>query len=224
MGAPNLNNPNYTFLWQDGTTTPGYEITTAGTYTVEVDFGNCFDVSTVVIDVFPELEPPVLEPAYVLCGDLSVDLVAETPNASSYLWSTGETSSSIEIREEGTYNVSISDTCSTIDVAFDVIREDIDELQPLFVPTAFTPNSDGVNDIFRPITAEGPEGTGLEFSVFNRWGDRVFYSDNLSRGWSGRVSSEMAEMGVYAWIYKLQGPSCEGEIEIQGQGNVTVIY
>lgn len=224
IGAPNLSNPNYTFLWHDGSTESFYEITTAGTYSVEVNYGDCFDDGSVTIEVFPDLIPPDIPSEVIECGEVDFLADAYVEQAKSYLWSTGETTSSIQIDSVGIYSVEISDTCSVVDVEFEVILDDIEEIQPFFVPTAFSPNGDGINDVFRPIVWEGPQASSMEFYVYNRWGELVFESTSLEIGWSGKFAGAVSEMGVYAWLYKLRGPSCEGEIEIVNQGNVTLIY
>lgn len=69
-------------------------------------------------------------------------------------------------------------------------------LSAFYVPNSFTPNMDGINDSFMP------EGTGITefaFAVFNRWGQRVFETNNLSFGWDGTFNGVPCEQGVYVW-------------------------
>lgn len=66
-----------------------------------------------------------------------------------------------------------------------------------FVPTAFTPNGDGLNDVFRPL-AVGYRGLNF-FRVFNRFGEVVYYSKNLESGWDGSYKGQLCEMGTYFW-------------------------
>jgi len=67
----------------------------------------------------------------------------------------------------------------------------------VFVPTAFTPNSDGLNDQLRPI------GAGIKsidyFNVYNRWGQLVFSTRHNGRGWDGRVNGMVQPTGTYVW-------------------------
>ena len=79
------------------------------------------------------------------------------------------------------------------------------------MPNAFTPNGDGINDIFRI-----PSGmfTSLEeFSVFNRFGQKVFSTKNLSVGWNGFYNNKPAIEGVYVYIIK--GVSYNGPLTIK---------
>lgn len=67
----------------------------------------------------------------------------------------------------------------------------------LFVPTGFTPNGDGRNDVLRPI------GIGFRkinyFRVYNRWGQQVFYTVNFGEGWDGKWNGKDADIGTYFW-------------------------
>jgi gliding motility-associated-like protein len=68
----------------------------------------------------------------------------------------------------------------------------------LFVPTAFTPNGDGVNDVF---FAEGMaiQWEGFQMEIYSRWGQTIFSSNDITKGWDGSVtgSGEIAPMGPY---------------------------
>ncbi|MBW8685987.1 gliding motility-associated C-terminal domain-containing protein [Chitinophaga rhizophila] len=83
----------------------------------------------------------------------------------------------------------------------------------IYLPTAFTPNGDGRNDIFRVVTTGAVEMK--ELSVFNRWGELVFSSNNISRGWDGTCKGVISEPGAYYWFVKATTP-CAGEIFKRG--------
>ncbi|MES2702148.1 MAG: PKD domain-containing protein [Bacteroidota bacterium] len=73
--------------------------------------------------------------------------------------------------------------------------------QAYFVlPNAFSPNGDGLNDVFRP-RAVGYRDL-KSFRVFNRWGEQVYYSETLEAGWNGNYKNVSAELGVYFWEIK----------------------
>lgn len=84
--------------------------------------------------------------------------------------------------------------------------------RPLFMPSAFTPNGDLVNDFFRI-----PAGVTLnlqEFSIFNRWGKKVFTTNNISQGWDGTFGGTKADAGVY--VYFIKGTDTNGQVFIKG--------
>jgi gliding motility-associated-like protein len=85
------------------------------------------------------------------------------------------------------------------------------------VPTAFTPNDDGNNDYLFPYGTMNV--SKLEFEVFNRWGQKVFATNDKTKGWDGKFSGADAPMGVYA--YRLKA-TVEGK-PVERSGNVTLI-
>lgn len=82
----------------------------------------------------------------------------------------------------------------------------------LYIPSAFTPNGDGLNDVFRI-----PVGSNLklvDFSIFNRWGERIFITKDAAKGWDGRAKGRMQEAGVY--IYSIKGTQDGKPVTIKG--------
>lgn len=68
-----------------------------------------------------------------------------------------------------------------------------------YIPNSFTPNSDGLNDIFRPF---GTNYSNLEFSIYNRWGELVFYTNDENIGWNGTFGGSVCPSGVYVYIVR----------------------
>jgi gliding motility-associated-like protein len=87
-----------------------------------------------------------------------------------------------------------------------------------YIPNAFTPNNDGLNDLFKAV-APGVQKTNF-FSVFNRWGHLMFKTQDLSQGWDGRYSGVPQPGGVYVWVIK--GLDLSGKV-IETKGTVTLI-
>ncbi|MDP4267240.1 MAG: choice-of-anchor L domain-containing protein [Bacteroidota bacterium] len=69
----------------------------------------------------------------------------------------------------------------------------------IYIPNSFTPNGDGKNDIF---CAEGYGIVTFEIRIMNRWGQQIFYSKDIKKGWDGKVSGNNVEAGVYMYIVK----------------------
>ncbi|HXB91685.1 MAG TPA: gliding motility-associated C-terminal domain-containing protein, partial [Puia sp.] len=68
----------------------------------------------------------------------------------------------------------------------------------IFVPSAFSPNGDGHNDVLRALPVGIREFK--YFAVFSRWGQRVFYTANASKGWDGLINGNVQELGTYVWM------------------------
>ena len=102
--------------------------------------------------------------------------------------------------ENGTYQVSLvvmNDICS------DTIQHTltIDPVYTLYVPDVFTPNNDGLNDIFYP---KGKSISDFEMYIYNRWGEEIFFSTEINEGWSGKVNNEDKFMsGYYSYTIKI---------------------
>ena len=89
----------------------------------------------------------------------------------------------------------------------------------LLMPTAFSPNGDGVNDIFRIVRYLNIE-TLQEFAVFDRWGQKMFSTEDITQGWDGNYRNRPQAIGVYTWMIK--GKTYDKEDVIRS-GNVTLI-
>ncbi|MGZ3866164.1 MAG: PKD domain-containing protein, partial [Bacteroidia bacterium] len=96
----------------------------------------------------------------------------------------------------------------------------IDDEFSLYVPNAFSPNGDGVNDIFY---AKGEGVRDFKMWIFDRWGNQAFFSDDIYKGWDGRCrakGSEIVQEDVYVW--KIQCRTPKGEKK-QLSGHVSLI-
>jgi gliding motility-associated-like protein len=87
----------------------------------------------------------------------------------------------------------------------------------IFVPTGFTPNNDGRNDVLRVI---GTTVKKLEFGIYNRWGEQIFFTTDIRRGWDGTVKGMKQDSGTYAFYVKAE--LLDGTIKIK-KGTITLI-
>ncbi len=100
----------------------------------------------------------------------------------------------------------------------DSVRISIDYRDNLFVPTAFTPNGDGKNDIFRVSNLTFQQLQ--EFRVFNRWGQELFRTNDPKTGWDGTWRGVQQDMGSYQYLIRVAYP--DGFVETY-KGDVTLI-
>ena len=87
-----------------------------------------------------------------------------------------------------------------------------------YIPNAFTPNGDGLNDVFRAI-APGIKQT-IYFRIYDRWGKLMFDTQNITKGWDGKYGGTLQPTAVYVWIIK--GVDINGKM-IELKGTVTLI-
>ena len=88
----------------------------------------------------------------------------------------------------------------------------------IVMPNVFTPNSDGVNDLFAPIVYNGITKSSIK--IFNRWGNLVYTSNDLNLGWNGKTKSNDCSEGVYFWIINYDG---ENSKKTSIKGAVTLL-
>ncbi len=89
--------------------------------------------------------------------------------------------------------------------------------ESLYIPNAFTPNGDGTNDVL--YVRINQELDRLDFSIYNRWGQRVFSSDNIDVGWDGRYNGQLQSTDVFGYYLEIE---CAGET-ITKKGNITLV-
>jgi gliding motility-associated-like protein len=89
----------------------------------------------------------------------------------------------------------------------------------LDLPTAFSPNGDGLNDVFRIVRWLNIDKL-TEFAVYNRWGQKVFSTNNIEQGWDGRLNGREQDMGVFVWMIEALTKDAE---TILKKGNVTLV-
>ena len=98
-----------------------------------------------------------------------------------------------------TIEIKTSGGCTTVDTQFVKIAKEI----AIYVPTAFTPDGDGVNDYLRPTTI-GIKSV-QHFKVFNRWGQLMYQMNSDRPGWDGKVKGVRQEMQTYIWVIEALG-------------------
>jgi gliding motility-associated-like protein len=188
-----------TVLWNDGTTTNVRTVSTAGIYGAVVNNAGCIATDSIAIKV--NSVPYVTLPLdTILCQGSVVKLVAPYMPNTNILWSTGSTDTVIYVSAAGTYSVTVSNACgsATDDVTVNLMMGDCD----LFIPTAFTPNGDGRNEIFRII---GRGANPILFEVYNRWGAKIFDShQNSTFEWDGYYMGDVCQEGLYTFIYRYE--------------------
>ena len=74
----------------------------------------------------------------------------------------------------------------------------VKQVNTVYIPSAFTPNGDGKNDVFKPMVYG--KTTHYHFVVYNRWGKKVFETDTPGFGWDGLINSQQQPVGTFVWM------------------------
>ena len=197
-------------------------VSTAGTYTVTITTaGGCDSVVTIIIITEPA---PIVyfteDTIYCPLGGITLTPII-TGTYTNILWTPNISLSCTDCEqpfvialEDGYYYVTVTAAsgCSTTDSIFVLV-----DFTDWGVPNAFSPNSDGINDVFKPIL---PADCAVdEFVIYNRWGQEIYRTNALNTGWDGTFNGTQQEIGVYVYILNA---SCES-YSIKTSGSVTLI-
>ena len=187
------SNPSSSYLWQNGNTSSGFNVTAPGLYHVTVTMNGCTKKDSVNISY-------MLKPVFNLGRDTFIcngNQILLTPNLSgnySYTWQNGSTSPVYTVTQPGSYKLTVSNICGT---KTDEIIIDKGTCL-LLMPNAFTPNNDGLNDLFR-IKYPAFIKT-FHMTVYNRWGEKIFETKDPSKGWDGKYKGMAQPMANYTWM------------------------
>ena len=192
------------YLWQNGATTRTIEAASLGTYFVTAkDNNGCIGSDTTIINSIKLVPRDFLEESISKCNYEQITL-KPLQNFLAYSWSTNSTAPFISISEPGLYYLDVTDQNKCIG-RDSVIVYQRQCLKGLYVPKAFTPNSDGRNDRLNPKIFGVIRN--FKFSIYNRYGQLVFTTQKLNDGWNGMFKGVNQEAGAFIWTcqYAIQG-------------------
>lgn len=198
-----------TYFWSTGAATPSISNLAAGTYTVTVTDGtgcNAFATGTVLSSggVVANAGTDVT----INAGD-TVQLSAS--GGSSYTWTPSEGLDCTNCKspiaspiQTTLYCVTVSDNgCSdssclvvTVTGTADTCNSMVFPSGSVYTPSAFTPNNDGLNDVYKPV---GNCVHNYNFVIFDRWGEKLFETNDINEGWNGYYKGKLCKSDVYTF-------------------------
>ena len=199
-----INDPSWDAVWSNGMTTSSIQVEEEGTYSVTVQDNGCTDTDE--INVNQALNPvPDLGDDIAICGQVGTTLSVGLNNV-DVLWSTQETTPSINVQNSGTFSVVVTSEFGCIGMD-EISISDRECVQfSLYRPNVFSPNSalNADNSTFRISPDETSLISNYEINIFDRWGNLMYQSFDLNAAWDGRISgSRVAPPGVYAYVIKV---------------------
>lgn len=152
--------------------------------------------------------------------EIEESVILQATGAQTYSWNNGETNSILNITPQETFNYVVlgtdSNTCSSYDSVMVIV---LFPAVNIFLPTAFSPNGDGVNDLFRIVNETDFEEISL--SIYNRWGEAVFESDINYTYWDGDYKG--TPQPIESYIYNIQATAKKNKQQFKVSGSVTLI-
>jgi len=212
----------YTYNWSNGVSGQTASSLTGGTYSVTVsDAAGCAQTQSVSVIQIPGPTATVTSALTSITKGSSTTLTAT--GGVKYLWKpdTAMTCNTCPVTAASPlqttyYCVLVTDTNNCMDTA--CVNINVENTCNVFVPSAFSPNEDGRNDILyvRSLNCI----TQMHLQIFDRWGELVFETFNPETGWDGTFMGKHESMGVF--VYYLTGTMLEGTT-FEKKGNVTLV-
>lgn len=198
----NIQNPEHCFI------DSGYK----DVYLIATSTKGCRD-TLVKNDLIHVYDHPTAEysfsPNEVYVDNPEVSFFNESVNATSYLWSFDflGTSTAVDTVMLFPYDTAYRYNVCLKAIAANGCEDTVCKIVPVLsifdflAANSFTPNHDGLNDYFKPVIV-GSDYEHYEFSVFTRWGQLIFYTQNFSEEWDGKLNGELVKEDVYVWEVK----------------------
>ncbi len=164
----------------------------------------------------PEIRPNVLlnMAEDTLCFAEGLVLEAD-PSSDPYVWQNGSNSPTCPVPDIGWYwiKASLSATCASFDSVLVVLCSLSNS--KLLIPNAFTPNGDGMNDVFSIICTgmDNDFENNFQMQIYNKWGEVIFDTKSPADGWDGKSKGEKCPSGVYTYLIKYLDKSAGNKLK-----------
>lgn len=199
-------------LWSTGSTDTFTEVNSSGILWAELSQGVCEHRDSITVGIIqaPEVN---LGGDSTLCGG-SFKNIDVSASEATYDWSDGFSGGVRTITTSGLYSVTVTNKCGTATDEIDL--EFLPAACDIFVPNAFSPNGDGINDVFRP--------SGNVFiksvKIFNRWGEMMYEGTPENFAWNGLYEGQLAKSDHYFFMIRYEKPVPGGIVPLEESGHV----
>ncbi|NPD85412.1 T9SS type B sorting domain-containing protein [Lentimicrobium sp. L6] len=176
-------------------------------YIIGTSSEGCLDSVSFTIDVYATPLVDLGDSLFMYsCEPVQLD-AGGGDGSEYYIWNNGFRTRAITVYETGNYSVIVGNPgCEVSDTGYVSLCNG-----RMFMPTAFTPNADGLNERFKPITSD--PSVEFHMMIFDRLGKMLFETYDIHEGWDGDVDGEACPAGNYVWRidYQGQGTSAPGK-------------
>ncbi|HZG23102.1 MAG TPA: gliding motility-associated C-terminal domain-containing protein, partial [Chitinophagaceae bacterium] len=186
-----VSNTTGSYIWQDQSTQPRFQVNKPGVYHVSVVNNGCTRSDTIAV-TYKSLPAPDLGADQMFCPGEQLILNPKSLGT-SYTWQDGSRTPTYKVTQPGKYSVRVQNECG---VGTDEIVVTAGACSLQF-PNAFTPGK-RPNETFKLINGSGVKDFRLQ--VFNRWGQNVYQSANAAEGWDGKYKGLEQPSGMYIFV------------------------
>ncbi len=211
------------FTWFDGSKVGIKKVTQPGVYWLRADKGVCHFIDTIEVTSRDEFEVDIGPPSLFYCESRDVRLSTQIndTNTFSIRWNTGSEVGAIIVNTSGFYSVLVRDKSCDFEATDGCDVTFVSEALAYFVPNAFSPNGDGLNETISPYFGLSYV-EDYTFMIYNRWGQRVFETHQYGQSWDGMWKGKYAAPGVYMWYSSLK-TECLPDNKRYQKGTITIM-
>ncbi|MBI35501.1 MAG: hypothetical protein CMP67_09085 [Flavobacteriales bacterium] len=197
--APDPGFEDYNVYWLENKYSENHTIFESGVYSGIIEGNNCLDTHQIFVTKIdtPDSRVKDVNSVGFYCFEYQtthLNVLTNDEENEVIKWDDFGETNKVEITEAGTYFVTVSNESCSSRHSFTV-----EDYCPgnLYIPNSFTPNNDGLNDVFKPVYHGTIEK--YQFTVYNRWNRVVFTTNNINEGWNGIYENEMQTNDVYVY-------------------------
>jgi|GEM_PF-3634524 len=185
-------------VWSTGDTTNSIKITTTGRYSISAMYDGCKATDDIEIMKAPLIAIDLGEDKELCIGEtLLLPRLVTSEKYDKYLWQDGSTNRTYTVTQAGRYTVQVVGACNTVYDTVDITTRNC----RLLFPDVFSPNGDGRNDIAH-MFGDIANVSMFEMHIYHRWGQEVFVSNDITKGWDGTHNGQPAGQDTYNYYIK----------------------
>lgn len=139
----------------------------------------------------------------------------------TYEWDDSSTESFRTLDEARNYQIDAVTNCGNIPLALNIIAESCSS--EIYFPNIFDPTLTDINNTFMPMNIDQNAITDYQFSIYDRWGSRIFYSTNPSLGWNGESQNRDTPSGNYVWQISFETIELNERVKKLKSGSFTLV-
>lgn len=211
----------YTYFWSNNATTSSIQNLAAGNYIVTVnDAGGCTTLLLANLSNPAAFSVQASPQDTTITMGTTVDLSVTGNAGATYQWQPAATLSANNTQTvtatpntETTYTVTVTDAAGCTATSSAIVRLEGECIVKL--PNAFSPNGDGNNDVFR-LLVSSPFTVIEEFAIFDRWGNKIFSTNNAQTSWNGKSEGRECPTDVYVYYVRYHCPTDNKSILLSG--------
>ncbi|MCE3258718.1 MAG: hypothetical protein K0S12_359 [Bacteroidetes bacterium] len=192
-------NPGMRYVWSTDEASQKIRVENSGRYWVKINNRGCYIIDTVNVKFLPGTTINFSSEMTFCLSDENKILSVKPIPGTKVLWSTGSIYPSVNVNKEGTYWVKTENkNCGE---QTDTVRVKLKACDcEMMIPNSFTPNEDNKNDYFFPVVQ--CEYSFFQMTITDKWGNTVFFTNNINGKWDGRFKGNLCPEEVY--VYRIE--------------------